>query len=346
VSLDQGIDVLKINVETPGKIMIAGEWAILLPKTPCIVSAINRYVYVELASAEQDDVSATNFDLREEKHDFAKKALHVVRDYLGQMKREFFKISIDSSDFEIKMPEGGRKKIGLGSSAAVVVGLISAVFSYYDYNIESDAVKELIFKLASIAHFLEQGRVGSCFDIAASAFGGLLCYERFDADWLISQLEKNRSIREITEQRWPGLKIQQLKFPKEWIVTVGFVGYSASTTDLVRKVRPSLSTVWAEKVREQVGKLREAFETNNFDRAKGAIKANRKLLQELSPLIETKELSLLADIADEMGAAGKLSGAGGGDCGIALCKKKQMCEAIENRWKSADIIYLKDRAGF
>ena len=123
-----------MNISVPGKLMIAGEWAVLFPGSPCIVAAVNRYVTVGLTIAARDEIASVNLDLKKEKLNFSQAALGVVSDYLGDNKKNSYKISIDSSAFEHKGPNNRRLKLGLGSSAAVVVGLISGVLSFYGYD--------------------------------------------------------------------------------------------------------------------------------------------------------------------------------------------------------------------
>ena len=57
--------------------------------------------------------------------------------------------------------------------------------------------------------------------------------------------------------------------------------------------------------------------------------------------IETQDLKMLSDIANECGAAGKLSGAGGGDCGIAVAFGKETADNVKEKWKDNNI-YLID----
>ncbi len=53
--------------------------------------------------------------------------------------------------------------------------------------------------------------------------------------------------------------------------------------------------------------------------------------------LETEELSKLADVAEEHGVSGKFSGAGGGDCGIAVCFDGITAEKIKQHWKETGL---------
>ena len=72
------------------------------------------------------------------------------------------------------------------------------------------------------------------------------------------------------------------------------------------------------------------------------INQNRTLLSELANSselnLETPALTKLITIAQSHGAAAKFSGAGGGDCGIALCSSMEVAEKIKHDWLEAGII--------
>ena len=71
------------------------------------------------------------------------------------------------------------------------------------------------------------------------------------------------------------------------------------------------------------------------------LRKSEKALSELGKTsgvnIETPDLKLLSGIANKYGAAGKLSGAGGGDCGIAVCFDDDTAIKVVEGWKEAGI---------
>lgn len=76
-------------------------------------------------------------------------------------------------------------KTGLGSSAALITSLVSALLLHFQ-AIESEAFdnvdnkdRRLAHNLAQYVHCLAQGKIGSGFDVAAAVFGSHL-YSRFD----------------------------------------------------------------------------------------------------------------------------------------------------------------------
>ena len=56
--------------------------------------------------------------------------------------------------------------------------------------------------------------------------------------------------------------------------------------------------------------------------------------------IETSKLKRLCEIAEEYNGSGKSSGAGGGDCGIAIVEKQSPIKDIESKWTENGIIPL------
>jgi len=89
-------------------------------------------------------------------------------------------------------------KTGLGSSAALITSLVSALFVHFEivssHIINNDRM--LIHNVAQFCHCLAQGKVGSGFDISAAVWGSHI-YKRFSPSilenvmvFLLSQLIK------------------------------------------------------------------------------------------------------------------------------------------------------------
>ena len=56
--------------------------------------------------------------------------------------------------------------------------------------------------------------------------------------------------------------------------------------------------------------------------------------------LEIEEHRKMELIAEKYGCAAKFSGAGGGDCGIAISFDANIAHRIENEWKENDIVPL------
>ncbi len=358
-------------IKTPGKLILAGEWNVLEPGNSCIVAAIDRYVKTCIKKSDKIIVIAPQIGVKqtevtfdacekkiithldagqEKKFAFAKNALEVVCTYLYERDETIdpFEVTLDSEDVYVSLDDGKRVKIGFGSSAAITVSIIKAVLAFHDYDVFSDTAKDIVFKLACIAHTKAQDYKGSCFDVAASVYETTLHYKRFCPKWFARKIKKNGSIVSLVQENWPMLEITPLILPEKFRLCVGFVGYSATTKQVIKHMQKFKKkyTVrykyFCARINKIVLALVDAVQEKDRENILELIKQNRKLLQQLSyesgDFLETVDLTKLINRAEKCGAASKLSGAGGGDCGIAVCFDKMRAERI-NRWWRKDHYY-------
>jgi len=368
------------HVSAPGKMFLAGEWAILEPGNSGLVGAVDKRVHalVEERPSEgpQPTVSIsiddfgikdrrTQFDgkhllfspeLTEEekpKFKFIKEAIEAALQYIQpQFPLKSFSIRTwgELSQIEVEEidAEGIRKKqvkkVGFGSSAAAVVAAIAGTLELHGIHLEKH--REQVFKLAAAAHYFAQGKLGSCFDIAASTYGGVFSYVAPDLK-AVAERMASQTVKAVADSRWPLLHIQPLEVPEDFNLAVGWTKQSASTTDMIKAMN-----VWKEqnrssydaaieRIAEVVDLIIQAWKLKDRDRILELVKQNRAALAELTKLsgvpIETDDLRKLAEIADQNGAAGKLSGAGGGDCGIAFCFDSRVAEVVKSAWQAAGL---------
>ncbi len=250
-------------------------------------------------------------------------------------------------------------KPGLGSSAAVVVAVCKAILKFHDFDTDSVKNVDLIFKLACISHYLAFGKLGSGFDVACSTYQKPIIYSRFDPEWLKSKLELKvasklgskaefgQKISDIIFADWPNLEIKEIKMPEKLRVLIGFTGCSASTHKMIEKMHKfrQENLVQYKKIMESINsvvcKLVSALKCCDQVKIIDLINKNRDLLAQLSIEsgieLETQELKKLVGIAQRYGAAAKLSGAGGGDCGIAVCFDKVAVKKISDEWNCVGI---------
>ena len=347
------------EIKVPGKLFIAGEYAVLEPGYPAIVVAVDRYITARVATSERQTLSLPQlglpnvacrfergqviFEETDARLDFIKNTSDVVHQYLRERTIETkpFSLTITS---ELDDADSGRK-YGLGSSAAVVVAVVTSILTLYRDCLPVS--KTLIFKLAAIAHYQTQGS-GSCADVAASTYGGWLHYTAFKASWLKEKIMEQDSVSELVEQEWPCLKIEQLEAPLDLVLAVGWTGSSAKTASLIKKIEPlknQNSPVYGDflrKSRDAVSTMVEGFKHNDMELVMASLSANRSALLELSQetggAIETIHLEKLIAIANHYGA-GKSSGAGGGDCGIVFTSTDKL-ERLHKEWQEADVVPL------
>ncbi len=345
-----------IETKAAGKLYIAGEYAVVEPGYKAILASVDRYIYVSLEEAD-DCGSITSYDnspiawkrengrlvldKRDNRLSYIIASIKTVESYARELgiKLSFYHLKVVS---EMESREG--KKFGLGSSAAVTVATIDALCRFY--GIETSKLD--LFKLSSIAQ-LSINDMGSCGDIAASVFGGLISYSSYDRNWVIDRL-KNTPIKDLLEMDWPKLEINYLPIPRNFHLLIGWTGSPASTAHLVDRVKDKkenkdeIYNDFLEKSQALVNRMIKGFKEENVDLIQENIAANRRLLksmgESLNVLIETESLSRLCEIAKSYEAFAKSSGAGGGDCGIAILKSEENIDKIISKWKENNIIHL------
>lgn len=356
-----------ITYSAPGKLFISGEWAILEVGNCGLVAAVNNRVRVSLERTDEMIVTAEEFGVRSAKAKYENgkisfpgldekqketlkllgEALSTALRYLEEQGTEIKPFHIVTSSKDTQFEIGGKlKKVGFGSSAAVCVAAVAAILDFHGY----EASKDELYKLSTIAHYYAQGKVGSAFDVAASAYGGLFVYSRFDPGWLTKRVDSGEKLVTIVGQKWPSLFIEKLDIPGNFHLLVGWTGDSASTSAMIKQMNEFKAANSDEyyrlynKVASIAGRAIDYFRAGNYEEFLSCLTENEAALRELGKVsgvnIETLQLAKLSEIAADYGAAGKLSGAGGGDCGIAVCFDDVTANNITAAWQDEGLILL------
>lgn len=341
------------SATVPGKLYIAGEYAVVTPGHLALLMTVDRFLTVNITESNQPTgvVKSTNysptpfewhriqnrFEFKDWSHPFhlLKLVIQTVEQYVTELT-----IELDTYNVEIHSElDYDSKKIGLGSSGAVTIAMIKALLSYYDIEFTNLDV----YKLAAIAH-LKYKSNGSFGDLAACAYTGIVAYASVDKEWLSTQLDRS-SYTQLLNTEWPQLIINSVSLPDDLTILVGWTGQPASTENLVEAMYHSTNKIdfndFLEQSHNCVAELIESFKLSHSQRALELIQTNRQLLlqmgQSKDKLIETPELTKLCQIAGKFGGSGKSSGAGGGDCGIALINQYETKESIISAWEDAGI---------
>lgn len=256
----------------PGKVVLSGAYAVL-EGAPALVFAVDRYAIA--------DTSALASFVGPE-----------VRAALGDTPAPAVDVS------QLRDEHG---KIGLGSSAAVLVATLAALELERRGPTDDAALASIVFERALEAHARAQGG-GSGVDVAAATYGGLFAFQRSSGQ----------------------LRVSRLTLPPGTCVEVWASGVPASTAGLIQRVRGveqqaprvyrSLLSQQAEAARQAEAALVHA----DSERLLRALRQQREVLAELgaqaSAAIVTPEVSELAQLAKE--AAMLPAGAGGGDIAV------------------------------
>ena len=357
----KGSERVTITSKAPGKLFIAGEYAVVEPGRGAIVAAVSRYLTVTineatsvgtLTSTQNPDVVlewTREGELLQVKADhpykLVEEAILVAEQYVretGQATNFLYSLSITS---ELDDAKRGIK-YGLGSSGAVVVATIQAVLDFY----ETPRTPLLVYKLCVLTN-LRLSQRGSFGDIAASSFGGMVYYTSPDRSSLLEQLQSD-SIKAICDADWKDLTIKRLPEIPNFTLLIGWTGQVAITDSLIqatekkRKVETD-SAFYKEflaKSHAIVQGLQNAWNQQEIPAIQEGLRANRALLNEFAQVmqleIETPALQTLCNIAEQIGACAKTSGAGGGDCGICFTQNETQRQQIETQWAKAQIQVL------
>ena len=347
-----------ITTRAPGKLFIAGEYAVVEPGGRAVVVAVDRFVTVRATDATQNSLTSAHYGAhplrwrrdgagvlvapheggRARPFDAVIAALDTVEAFAAASGRSERPLALEI-DSDLDHVSGA--KFGLGSSGAVVVAIVRALGIAHDLRLDDATV----LKLALVATW-RVNPSGSGGDIAASTLGGWVDYRSADARAVLARLTEV-GIAALVAEPWPGLRAEPLPAPTGLDLLVGWTGSPASTASLVESSRVGRGSAddefraFCAESNTTVGELVDALREGDHVGVSYGIRRARAALgvhAELSGIeIETPALAALCDIAERHGAAAKSSGAGGGDCGIALAGPAVDRDALFAEWVARDI---------
>lgn len=258
----------------PGKIVLSGAYAVL-EKAPAIVTAVDRYVTAD-TKRPADLVTPE------------------VRAALGDKPAPWFDASALRS---------GDKKLGLGSSAAILVASLAAFRASEKTFASSEELRAAILEPAIVAHRTAQGG-GSGVDVAACVQGGTI----------------------IARRAGTSLEVRSAPLPPDLIIEVLFTGVASTTSELIGKVRAFKARSpheYAGVLEDLTAAAEDAERSLDEGSASGILRALTAQLKTLTDLgeharakIVTREVAKLNDLASEDDALVIPAGAGGGDVAI------------------------------
>lgn len=319
---------MRVLATAPAKLFLIGEYAVV-EGAPAVVTAVNRRVEVEIRDRPEDEwtyctdaeggqcrtlhLDATGLLVDEHgvaaTEDSATRLLAFAVAGTSGMGAPALPRGLDVAISSRALhADGGGQKLGLGSSAAVMVALGSAlrrVSALTSGMPEPGRAEGLRLDLA--AHRRLQGGRGSGADVAASVHGGIIRFQR----------DGNSSIRCRPLGLPPGLHMRCF-----------WTGRSASTSDFLAQAeacQEQTPEVWKAQIQGLTAiatAASDAFENANAaafleaaaDYAKGLIGLGDALG---APIVSGPHRALSV-LASRHGAVYKPSGAGGGDIGVAF----------------------------
>lgn len=300
-----------IKVSAPGKLMLFGEHAVVYNR-PCLVAAVSQRLFVGVEKSSEDkilisapEMKIPNFTVS--LNDLNKEQPKEVRFVLEAVKNFFRKYNIESG-LKIRTESQFSAKYGFGSSSAVTVCTIKDLSEIFETKMTEKEIFDLSYKTV-----LDIQGVGSGFDIAAAIYGGVIYF--------------------LTG----GKKIEPLEISNIPLM-VGYTGVKASTSEIVKAVKvemeknPGYYEKLYDDILQIVEKAKTAMGNSNWPEVGRLMTENQEILRKFkAPSVEygvsSEIIEKLIEACQKVGAFGaKLSGAGVGDCIIALGENKQEIE--------------------
>jgi mevalonate kinase len=299
-----------VTVSAPGKLLLLGDHAVVYG-FPCIVTAVNTRIVATVKSIEE---SAFELDAPDVNVHGYKKPMSEIG--TGDVSKDakfaeftvknYFKTFPFSGGISIHTQAQFSKSIGFGSSAATVVSILAALVKLFHPSVS----EKQLFLLAKKT-VLDVQHAGSGFDAAAALYGGTILFENHG---------------EVVEP----LSVQSMP------LVVGYTGVKADTATIVGAVaqKREKEKVKVDRIFEAIGKLveeaKDRMVEGDWERVGRLMDFNQEYLRDLG--VSSEKLESLISAAKKAGAWGaKLSGAGGGDCMIAVAsqdKRQNVVDAI------------------
>lgn len=269
-----------MKARAPGKLVLSGSYSVLWG-APAVVTAVSRSAHADSARA----------------------AVHVAEEVAAAVRLGFLPAPcfVDADELRAAEPGGGSRKLGLGSSAAILLASLVA----HRGAPADDAGRAQLFRDALAAHRLAQGG-GSGIDVAASTLGGTL---RFELPVLQGGRPDPERTPEVLGVSLPPLRLVVFA-AKTPAVTQSFVAR-------VRELEAREPLKFMSLMSLASGGAEAFVRASDTHELCAALRVQRDALAQLGDAagvpIVTSEVRELAALAAAQGAFFGPSGAGGGD---------------------------------
>lgn len=335
----------KIEVSAPGKLMLFGEHAVIYNR-PCLVSSVNQRMrlFLEVISEPEFQITAPDVGILNYKKPlykigkgrvlknvkFVEIAVKNFLDFIAGKKitpnPHFISRGVQIFPFGKKKLKGipGMKittksefssQFGFGSSSASTVCAIKALSELFNLKLTPKEIFDLSYKTV-----LDVQGVGSGFDIAAAVYGGTLYF-----------ITGGKTIKPLAANHLP--------------LIVAYSGVKADTATIINQVKertkkyPDIIEGIYSGIEKLVYLAKENLVKKDWKTLGEVMNINQGYLDALG--VSNKKLSNIIYSARTAGAYGaKISGAGGGDCVIALAPEKKR-KTVENAIKQAGGVVIK-----
>lgn len=310
---------MTVQASAPGKLALLGEYAVL-EGAPALVAAIDRRarVRIEAVSGDVCHVDAPDVDAQGAAFTVSPRGRVVWRNREKYRHLALFTAVVERLTWNSRRFGAFRanlctrgffaagSKLGLGSSAALVVALAAALMRHAGVSGHFDPPADQLALLLDMHADFQRG--GSGLDVAASFSGGLIAFERCS----------------------PQPRLQRIPWPAGLEMLCLWSGRSASTprflqaVDRSRARDPRAHATHIERMAEVACQGRDAALAGESARLLAALDAYADALDAFGKACGVPVMNgghtRLRQLAGEAGAVYKPSGSGGGDVGVAFAR--------------------------
>ncbi len=335
----------QITVSVPGKIHLMGEHTVVYGK-PALLAAVDRRLRISVSQVKSEEIEIVLIDDTISKtvtpYEINKLTNQVRIDWERFLKtgdssllRKHLNSSFDlvmvalgeayealgaeiDSGLQIKISSDIPKGSGMGSSAAMAVAIVGAVFAYHGRGNDRETINNTALVIEKRQHGKPSGG-----DNSTVCYGGLVWYRKeTDELKIIQQLPYS-----IQSPIQNGLYLVHTGTPRE---TTGEM--VAQVAHYKETHKGEFETVLSEQ--ERITRdLVEVIQTENISKVRALLQKGERNLEKIG-VVSQKTIQFISSI-EEIGGVAKVCGAGGyaANSGLVLvyCTKKGLLDKLAKR---------------
>jgi mevalonate kinase len=313
--------------KVPGKCHLIDEYGVVWGE-PAIIAAINMYARISANRSDRVTIHAKDLGIeksftvedvrsfvdnvnglwqkcsqKEEKDKFKELRYHLSKEEIYPLKafvgKSLEKLNIDDGiniNINSEIPRGA----GLGSSAALSVGIPAVISKAYDQSLSDDEINKIAYEIEKINHGTPSGG-----DNATCCYGGLIWFQKPST---IEKLKVSYPLKNF-------VIVQTKKGEKE--------RSTQTMIDGVRNLESECRDPRIKAMGNATYRMRKSLKSGNFKDVEELMNSAQSILAELK--VSTPEIDVISESVKRIGGAAKITGAGGeGGCVVCHHENKRI----------------------